>query len=642
MAVLTGRSGQLYVGNTRVARCTGWSLDEQRPMLESTPLDSWDRVVVPGRRSGAGSATLLYDPDDTAAGAFFDSILLDTKNEVPVSLFLDSLTGESRPVTVHVSSASHAVAKGEAQMRDISFKLSDISVELDIIGSAKAAQGATQFYTGAVYGLSGAWTFLWTSSGPTIDDPTSQSTNITFPALGTFTLTLTATLGTTVLTDTLTIDVIALPLMWISRPNYLMASTGASLAGTCFMDTVNQEIYHLTPTWPDASVSPTQTVLSKFSYAGTRLETRKINGLGTSPGTSDYHTPSMMQVINGGDLFLAFNRFNQIQIMRLSANLSTIVWQQRYTGININGATYDPSVNRIIFYQTSGAPNTASLGTIEMSTGALARFTIGSLGATLQPSRMCLLESGRIIHASVTGNSIVLIEFNNDLRVGGVPGPVKAIEHQFASVITFSGTSVFETENYIAVIALAQSAISLFNKSDLSHVKTRHFATSPIVNVFYSGTEFCFVIRGTAKQWISYKINEDLTTVTGMATIATGAGDPDVTVAERITGVGTDLGNNFDADLGLVAIHLRQRNGALTLAEMVIFQRAVYSASGSLNYGPYTMGITPGTPSLGATLLTPTASVNRTYTFTSASSTTAAGSVTISADTNPYLSYVLT
>ena len=86
MAVLTGRSGQLFVDGARVARCAGWSLDEQRPMLDNTPLDSWNQTVVPGRRGGTGSAKVLYDPEDTAAATFFDSILLDTKGELGITL----------------------------------------------------------------------------------------------------------------------------------------------------------------------------------------------------------------------------------------------------------------------------------------------------------------------------------------------------------------------------------------------------------------------------------------------------------------------------------------------------------------------------------------------------------------------------
>ncbi len=451
MTVLTGRSGQLFVDAARVARCTGWSLDEQRPMLESTTVDVWDRTVVPGRRSGTGSAKLLYDPDDAAAGVFFDSILLNTKNEVPVSLLLDSLTGESYPVTVHVSGASHAVAKGEAQMRDISFKLSDISVDLEIIGNAKAAKDATQFYTGAVYGLSGAWTFLWTSSGPTIADPTSQSTNVTFPDLGTFTLTLTATLGTTVLTDTLTVEVIAIPLLVISRPTSLMESTGAAADGTCCIDSAAQSVYHIALSYPDASVGTESATLSKLDYFGTRLLTKRISGLGAG-GTE---SPLYLQVLSSGELFIVTrSSTGAARWIKLSSDLSTIVWQFRSTDTDMNGFVYDPVTNRVFFQYTyiTGSP---TIGYISAASGAVTKVTSTiSPSFTPRTSSPLLLASGKVLIAFADGatNRISFVECNNDLKVSGTFAPVKVVEHTFSYGL--GETSVLiETDNYIASVS---------------------------------------------------------------------------------------------------------------------------------------------------------------------------------------------
>jgi hypothetical protein len=126
MAVLTGRSGQFYVDGVRVARCVGWDLEESRPMLESTKVDSWDRSFIPGRYEGSGSAKVLYDPSDSAAVAFFDSIFNSPigASELPVTAVLDSVNDVSYPLTVFVSSVSHVVTKGEAQQRNIQFKLS--------------------------------------------------------------------------------------------------------------------------------------------------------------------------------------------------------------------------------------------------------------------------------------------------------------------------------------------------------------------------------------------------------------------------------------------------------------------------------------------------------------------------------------
>jgi hypothetical protein len=616
-------------------------------MLVSTLVDSWDRTVIPGRTSATGSAKILYDPNDDAAETFFNSILLDTKGEVAISLILDSATGESYPRAVHVTSASHAVVKGGAQMRDISFKVSDVGINLEIVGSAQAAEGATQLYTGAVYGLSGAWTFLWTSSGPTIADPTSQSTNITFPDLGSFTLTLTATLGTTVLTDTLTIEVVAVPLMWISRPNYLMASVGHPLNGLAHMDNDAQEVYWVRPTWPDISVEPESTSLTKYNYQGIPLVRKKITGLEMNPAISQYETPSVIQVLADGGLLLAFNRFSGSHFMKITADLSTISWSNKYTGFwQIGGGLYDEATDRFFFFSTGGA----SIGYVDMATGALTRVsTTPSPAFTFSDCKPIKQSNGRILFVFNSNDNVVFLECNTDLRVGGVFQPVRVVQHSITG-LSGSGIAVMETDNYIATAHQGANAISLFNKSDFTHVKTRVFGSGGVFNAYYSGGEFVINVANGTNGWYVDKLNEALTSHTSRTHIYTsdslgptyppsGTG---TVVPTRNSAQPADIGGNYDPAVGMLAVHVNNRNAALTTAEILVVNRSNYAASNVLNYGTFRMVINPTTPTgLANTLLTPTSTLSRSYTFSEMANTTTSATVTIANDTKSYLEYVL-
>jgi hypothetical protein len=648
MAVLTGRSGQFYVDGARVARCAGWELEESRPMLESTTVDSWDRTFLPGRIEGTGNAQLLYDPNDAAAVAFFESIFTAPTGteEIAVEAVLDDATGVSYPLAVLVSSVSHAVSKGEAQMRSVAFRLSDVGLELEIVGNARALQGTTSLYTGNVFGLSGAWTYLWTIAGPTISDPTSQTTNITFDTLGSYTLTLTATLGATVLTQTLEIEVISFPLMWISRPNYLMDSVGWTLSGAAHMDKANQEVYWVTPTWPDVSVEAPSTSLAKFDYQGNPLLRRSITGLDINPAGSVYETPSAIQALSDGSLFLAFNRFSGVHHMRLTPDLSTITWRNKYSGFwRYEGGCYDPTTDRMFFFSEGGP----SVGYIDLATGNVTRVTVTTSPTTaLTQCKAIRLANGRILFIFNSNDNIVLMECNNDLRVGGVFQPIRTIQHQF-TVLGGSGITVLETDNYIAAVHSGANAISLFDKDDYTHVRTRTFSIgTSIFDAYYAGGEFVISIA-SGVGWKVYKLNEGLTLQTGQVLIygSTATSAPYAPNAPGIQSFRSNLhpgniGGNYDEVLGLTALHAGQRNAALTTAEILIVHRASYTTSNVLDYGAYRMAISPETPAeLGNTLLTLTATNPRTYTFASVTNATASASVTIAADTKSYLQYVL-
>ena len=69
MAVLTGANGALKYEGKTVAKCRSWSLSVSRDALEDTCIGTDDRSYVKGLRGGSGSATVLYDPSDSAGVA---------------------------------------------------------------------------------------------------------------------------------------------------------------------------------------------------------------------------------------------------------------------------------------------------------------------------------------------------------------------------------------------------------------------------------------------------------------------------------------------------------------------------------------------------------------------------------------------
>ncbi len=80
MTVLTGADGQLMYGSVAFAKCRDWAITVARDALEDTCLGDFDRTYVEGLRGSTGTATLLYDPSNTTANDFLNSIFL-TKGE---------------------------------------------------------------------------------------------------------------------------------------------------------------------------------------------------------------------------------------------------------------------------------------------------------------------------------------------------------------------------------------------------------------------------------------------------------------------------------------------------------------------------------------------------------------------------------
>lgn len=656
MTVLTGRSARLYADGVRVARCSTWTLDEQRPMLDSTPVDSWDKEVVPGRRSGTGSTTVYYDPEDAAANTFFDSILLDSKNEVGISLMLDSLTGESFPVAVHVSNVSHAVQTKNAQVRSINFKLTDVGLELNIVGSPQVSKGGTKLYTAQVFGLSGAWVYAWSiTSGPTITSPTSPSTNINFPDLGSFTLVVTATLGATVLTASLVISVIDVPLMWVSR----MTSPSSGIQGASpfdaatAVDPVEQHIYHGAMYRPDVSLGSDRIVLSKFSYAANRLATKAVTG--TVSGSS----VRFIQVLADGSIFVVLTFSSYVPHMfRLSADMSTILWQVRLTGsTGWGGGVYDPATNRVYFNFTY-AFSTFHVGYVEMSTGAITKVNVTpSPAPSANTSMTPVITNAGTVLFGLSSDRIVLLEFNKSLQVSSLYTAIKVVEHQGVNSSRTIST-LLETDNYYAVLGVASGAddlgITLFNKSDLSFASGRRFGSHGLNAAFDQNGGGAYFDDGEFTVWTGYyfgsgltvaQIAEDLSSASSVFRLAPFSTLAPISAIPCTQGYGGAFQAQGDKSLGLLTTSMFQGPGteymAMFRANYATGCEVEFSASPFKRMVAYNILRPPGAGFFN-TPATVTSSFNRTYTYAVETPATASSTLSISNETQiTFQEYVL-
>ena len=66
MSFYSGKDGSLYVGETRVARVSNWSLSTSVEALEVTDLGQNERTYTPGLKSATGSSVIFYYDDAPA------------------------------------------------------------------------------------------------------------------------------------------------------------------------------------------------------------------------------------------------------------------------------------------------------------------------------------------------------------------------------------------------------------------------------------------------------------------------------------------------------------------------------------------------------------------------------------------------
>ena len=122
MAVLTGASGALKYSGQTVAKCRNWSLTINRDALEDTCIGTDDRSYVKGLRGTTGSATVLYDPTDSAGSALLNSIFDNTASD-DVEFVFNGGNGSFACKAI-LTTVSPSVAVGDVQAVSLSFQVS--------------------------------------------------------------------------------------------------------------------------------------------------------------------------------------------------------------------------------------------------------------------------------------------------------------------------------------------------------------------------------------------------------------------------------------------------------------------------------------------------------------------------------------
>ena len=123
MAVLTGAHGALKYQGQAVAKCRSWSLTVNRDALEDTCIGSDDRSYVKGLRGATGSATVLYDPEDSAGRSLLNSIFNNNASDDVEFVFNDPAGGRFK-CTAILTTINPSVSVGDVQAVSLSFQVS--------------------------------------------------------------------------------------------------------------------------------------------------------------------------------------------------------------------------------------------------------------------------------------------------------------------------------------------------------------------------------------------------------------------------------------------------------------------------------------------------------------------------------------
>ncbi len=123
MSVQTGADGQLKYNNRTVAKVRDWSLSVSKDALESTCLGEFDRSYVQGLRGTTGSATVLYDPTDSASREMLSSIFRNDETNSQVDFVLSQSGNREFSCSAFITSVSPSVSVGAATACSVSFQV---------------------------------------------------------------------------------------------------------------------------------------------------------------------------------------------------------------------------------------------------------------------------------------------------------------------------------------------------------------------------------------------------------------------------------------------------------------------------------------------------------------------------------------
>lgn len=123
MAVLTGSTGELRYNGLRIAKCRNFSLDISRDALETTVVGDFDRTYIEGMRGATGSATILYDEDDSSTIDLVNSIFRQDGSRA-IGMVLNTNTNRVLEFRAIVTQVSTPVSVGEVTACSVSFQVS--------------------------------------------------------------------------------------------------------------------------------------------------------------------------------------------------------------------------------------------------------------------------------------------------------------------------------------------------------------------------------------------------------------------------------------------------------------------------------------------------------------------------------------
>lgn len=125
MAVQTGNTGSLLFNGVRIAKVKNFSFSTQRGALDTTGVGDLDRTFISGVRQTSASATVLYDPDDSATVALLSSIYSTSTGVGPtLTLQINSGSGLGISAAAVLTEVGTSVTVGDIVAANCSFQLS--------------------------------------------------------------------------------------------------------------------------------------------------------------------------------------------------------------------------------------------------------------------------------------------------------------------------------------------------------------------------------------------------------------------------------------------------------------------------------------------------------------------------------------
>ena len=119
--ILTGADGQLKHNGRIVSKVRNWSLTVNKDAIETTTLGLYDRTYINGLRGATGAASLFFDPTDSNAVAFLNTIWAQNNDE-SVEFIFDRINNEDLDGEGFITSIGSTVSVGEAQACEIQFQ----------------------------------------------------------------------------------------------------------------------------------------------------------------------------------------------------------------------------------------------------------------------------------------------------------------------------------------------------------------------------------------------------------------------------------------------------------------------------------------------------------------------------------------